>query len=175
MCDFSDKYNIKINSTDNIVNVLSNFDGIIYTDNFNISELYFIKKTIDITKIENFNDITDYAVITKEGDKKYIKIYNKEIYQTTLDDILLVSKLLLLFDYEVLFSNVRDIYKYSYNNIKFYVQFINNKTYVLSFDKNTSKEYITTIINLFKHSLNIDLDVKFYFDIKEQLFLELKK
>ena len=175
MFDFSDKYNLKINSVDNIIDLISNFDEIVCKDEFKVSELYFINKNIDISKIENFNDISDYAVIVNNNDKKFVKLYNKDVYQAKLDDVLIISELLLMYEYEILFSITRKIHKYLYKNIEFYIEYINNKTFVLTFKENVNITNMHVIIDLFKCYFKIDLDNNMNFNIKEQLFLELKK
>ena len=175
MCKFSNKYNIKINNTDNIINLLSNFEGIKQHNMLNKLELYFIENTIDIDKKSKFSDITNYAIIIMDDNKNEVQLYDKKIYKSSLDDILNASKLLLIFGYEVLFSIKKVIHKFKFNDINFYVQYINNRNYYLTFDNDTSENNINEIIDLFKYVLKLNLDNKLYFDIIQEEFEFSKK
>lgn len=175
MRKFSNKYNIKINTTDNIINLLSDFKGIKQKNKFNKSELYFVKNTINFNKEDRFNNISNYAIITKNDNKKEVKLYDKKFYQSSIDDILIASELLLLFDYEILFSIKKKIYKFKFNDINFYIQCINDKDYYLTFDDDTNENCINDIIYLFKYELKLNLDDRLYFDIVQNEFECSKK
>ena len=175
MCNFSNKYSIKIDTNDNIIDLLNNSTEITSKDIFDKSELYFIKNTVDISKKEKFSDISNYIVITVDKEDRYIKLCGNKSYKAPLDDILSVSELLLLFDYEIIFSIVRKLYQYNYNNINFYIQVLRDKTFVLTFDKYIHEEKINNVICFFKDKLNINLNKELYFNITEQEFFKLKK
>ena len=175
MSEFSKKYNIKINNTDNIIDILSNVEEIKFINKYNISELYFANNSINLNDIYKFEDIYNYAVIVKQNDKKEIRLYDEKTYTASLTDILTASELMLFFDYKVLFLINKSIYEFKNKNFNFYIQYVNDKDYYLTFDKGIKEEFVNQIIGLFKDKLNVELDDKLYLDILQNEFDLLKK
>lgn len=170
MLSFSKKYNIKFNSTDNIFRILSNDKCIKIKDKFKKSELFFVKDTFNFNNTNNFKDIQNYIVISNERGKNQITLYDNQNYTASLNNVFAISKLLLLYGYEVVFSISTKIHEYSYKNIDFYIQYVNNKNYFLTFTDSLPTESVNTIIDLFKNKLNMNLDDKLYFDIIQEKF-----
>lgn len=170
MPSFSKKYNIKINNKNSIIEDLSFCADIKKEKESKVAKLYFVNKNINLNKISNFKDINDYAIITSDDLKKEVKLNNGNVYTASLTDILTASKLLYIFGYEVLFSIKKTIYKYSYNTIIFYIQYIEDYGYYLTFDENLDEESINIVINLLKTKLNFVFDSNIYYEIEDDAF-----
>ncbi|MDD3304013.1 MAG: hypothetical protein PHP54_03760 [Clostridia bacterium] len=114
-------------------------------------KVYMVKKECDITKINSFEDLKEYALVDDVNGDRNVTLYSDKKLTSKISNIDVMVEILNGLDYKELLYINQDIYDFTKNNLSFQIVDVRNQGVFLQFDATLNDTKKEQIINMFQH------------------------